>query len=59
MKVGDWCKLITLVIVNLGIIILLLFSTIPAEAGVPVLAASLGYVFGNTHGVIETKNQIK
>lgn len=55
MKVGDWTKLITLILVDLGVIFLLLFDVISGEAGLPILAASLGYVFGNTHAVISEK----
>lgn len=53
MKVGDWTKLATLLIVDLGIIILILFGAIEGAVGVPILAASLGYVFGNSHAVIQ------
>lgn len=55
MKVGNWTKLAALIIVNMGIIILMYFLVVPAEVGVPVLAASLGYVFGNGQAVVERK----
>lgn len=53
MTVGDWTKLITLILVDLGIITLILFGAIEGAVGVPILAASLGYVFGNSHAVIQ------
>jgi hypothetical protein len=56
MKVGDITKLITLMLVIISISILMGFRIVPAEVGTPILAASLGYVFGNTHGVIESKS---
>ena len=59
MKIKDWNKLITLIIVNGGIIALAIIGIINEQAVVAVLSASLGYVFGNSHGAIEDKIDIK
>jgi len=59
MKVKDWTKLICLIMVNGGIIALALFGIINEQAVVAIMAASLGYVFGNTHGAIEDKLNLK
>jgi hypothetical protein len=59
MKIKDWNKLIGLVIVDLGIIALAFAHIINEQAVIAVLSASLGYVFGNTHGAIEDKIDIK
>ena len=53
MRVGDWTKLITLIIVDVGIFLLILFGSIEGAVGIPIVAASLGYVFGNGHAVIQ------
>ena len=59
MKVRDWTKLICLIIVNGGVIALALFQILNEQAVVAIMAASLGYVFGNTHGAIEDKVNIR
>jgi len=59
MKVGNWVKLVTLIIVDVGVIFLAFFGIINEQGVIAVLSASLGYVFGNTHGVIENKKLIK
>lgn len=59
MKIKDWNKLITLMIVNGGIIALAIMGIINEQAVVAVLSASLGYVFGNSHGAMEDKIDIK
>lgn len=55
MKVGDWTKLITLIIVNGGVIFLALYGILNEQGVIAVLSASLGYVFGNTHAVISER----
>lgn len=59
MKIKDWNKLICLIMVNGGIIALAVLGIINEQAVVAIMAASLGYVFGNTHGAIEDKINIK
>lgn len=59
MRIRDWNKLIALVLVNGGIIALAILGIINEQAVVAIMAASLGYVFGNTHGAIEDKINIK
>ena len=59
MKIKDWNKLIALVLVNGGIIALAILGIINEQAVVAIMAASLGYVFGNTHGVVEDKVDIR
>jgi len=59
MKVRDWTKLLCLVIVNCGVIALAILHILNEQAVVAIMAASLGYVFGNTHGAIEDKLDIK
>jgi len=58
MKVGDWTKLVTLIIVNGGVIFLALYGIINEQGVIAVLSASLGYVFGNTHAVM-TKRKVE
>ena len=55
MRIGDWTKLVTLLVVDGGIIVLAIFGIINEQGVIAVLSASLGYVFGNTHGVIEQR----
>ncbi len=59
MKIGSWTKLITLLVVDIGVILLALFGVLNEQGVIAVLSASLGYVFGNSHGVIEQKIQDK
>ncbi len=59
MKVKDWNKMIALVLINGGIIALAILGIINEQAVVAIMAASLGYVFGNSHGAIENKLDIK
>jgi len=56
MKIGSWSKLIVCVLVIGVSTFLTYFGKIPGEAGVGLLSATLGYVFGNSHGVVETRN---
>lgn len=55
MTVKDWTK----AIISLGVLCSMTFlmytGKVPGEAGVPLIAALLGYVFGNAHGVIESR----
>ncbi|MBW2638423.1 MAG: hypothetical protein JRC86_13100 [Deltaproteobacteria bacterium] len=54
MNVASWTKLIICVLV-IGVSTFLTYTEkIPAEAGVGLITATLGYVFGNAHGIIET-----
>lgn len=58
MKVGDLTKLVTLILVILSVSLLMAFKIMPSEVGTPILGASLGYVFGNSHAVIDTNRTL-
>ena len=58
MKIADYTKLVTLILVCGGTIFLGTIGVLDAQAVVAILGASLGYVFGNMHGVIETNRSI-
>lgn len=51
----DLTKLITLIIVDIGVITLAFYKIIDSQSVVAVLSASLGYVFGNGHRLLEIK----
>lgn len=51
----DITKLITLIIVDIGVIMLAFYKIIDSQSVVAVLSASLGYVFGNGHSLLEVK----
>jgi len=56
MRVGSWSKLVVCVLVIIVSAYLTYCEKIPGEAGVGLITAVLGYVFGNSHGVIEDKH---
>ena len=56
MCVRDITKLIICVMVVIAGSLLTYYEKIPGEAGVGLITAVLGYVFGNGHGVFEYKN---
>jgi len=51
----DLTKLITLIIVDIGIILLAYDKIVESQSVVAVLSASLGYVFGNGSKLMEVK----
>ncbi len=51
----DWTKLVTLLLVVAGAIFLTYTGHLESEACVALLGAALGYVFGNGHGVAESR----
>jgi len=56
-NVVSWTKLIICGAV-IGVSTFLTYTEkIPAEAGVGLITATLGYVFGNAHGIIENKHK--
>jgi hypothetical protein len=55
MTVRDWSKLIVCVLVVGAAAFLTYTEKIPAEAGVGLITAVLGYVFGNGHGIYEQR----
>jgi len=59
MKVRDWTKLIVCVLVVGAAAFLTYTGKIPAEAGVGLITAVLGYVFGNGHGIYEQRKANK
>ena len=52
MEISNWTKLAVVVIVCAAAIILGWGDKLDSQAVVALLSASLGYVFGNAHGVI-------
>jgi len=52
MEISSWTKLAVVVIVCAAAIILGYAGKLDSQAVVALLSASLGYVFGNAHGVI-------
>lgn len=58
MRISDWTKLVTLIIVDCGVIFLGVIGTLDSQAVVAILGASLGYVFGNMHGVVERNKNL-
>ena len=52
MEISNWTKLAVVVIVCVAAIILGYAGKLDSQAVVALLSASLGYVFGNAHGVI-------
>lgn len=53
MQVKDWTKLITIAGVLVATSLLGYAGKLQGEAVASIIAACLGYVFGNSHGVIE------
>ncbi len=54
----DWTKMLTVCIVTMGTIFLAYFGKVDSQAAVAILGAALGYVFGNSHGLIESRRVI-
>jgi len=59
MNATNWTKLIVCMSVICVATILTFYEKIPGEAGVGLITATLGYVFGNAHGVIESNRPVK
>jgi len=59
MTVRDWTKLIVCVLVVGAATFLTYAGKIPGEAGVGLITAVLGYVFGNGHGIYEQRKANK
>lgn len=55
MTVRDWTKVIVCVLVVGAATFLTYTGKIPGEAGVGLITAVLGYVFGNGHGICEQR----
>lgn len=55
MTIRDLTKLIICVIVVVAASFLTYVGKIPAEAGVSIITAVLGYVFGNGHAIFEQR----
>lgn len=56
MQVGSWTKLLTIILVLVSVSVLGYVGVLPSEAVSSIIAACLGYVFGNSHAVMETKH---
>lgn len=59
MQIGSITKLLVCVLVVLASSFLTYTGKIPGEAGVGMITAVLGYVFGNSHGVLEGKKAVE
>ena len=62
MEISNWTKLAVVVIVCAAAIILGWGDKLDSQAVVALLSASLGYVFGNAHGIIsaqENSNKVQ
>ncbi len=55
MAIKDWTKLIIALGVLVSVSALVWAGKTPSEQGIPVIAALLGYVFGNAHGIMERR----
>lgn len=56
MTIKDWTKFTISLGVLVAISVLIWVGKVTPDMGVPVIAALLGYVFGNSHGVIESNS---
>jgi len=59
MNVSSWTKLVICVLVIAVATFLTFYDKIPGEAGVGLITATLGYVFGNAHGIMESRQNYK
>lgn len=57
MQVRDWTKLVIAAMVLVSISILTALGNVDSEAAVAVISAVLGYVFGNSHGLLENRRK--
>ncbi|MHA1482399.1 MAG: hypothetical protein ACTSQA_03040 [Candidatus Heimdallarchaeaceae archaeon] len=55
MNIASWTKLVICIMVIVVATFLTYCNKIPGEAGVGLITAVLGYVFGNAHGLMENK----
>lgn len=55
MTIADWTKLIVVIGVLSSTTFLGATKVIESQAVVGLLSACLGYVFGNSHGILENK----
>lgn len=51
----EWTKLIALVLVDAGAIVGLVTGRMAEASAVGLLGGSLGYVFGNGHGLMQSR----
>jgi len=58
-NVVSWTKLIVCVLVIAVATLLTFYEKIPGEVGVGLITATLGYVFGNAHSIIESNHVTK
>ena len=57
MRIRQWTKLVVCVLVVSSATALLMCNKVDSAAGVALVSGVLGYVFGNGHGVIESKTK--
>lgn len=57
MRVDSWTKLAVVVLVSIAASVLGFYGRIDSQAVVALLSAALGYVFGNSHGIVTAMNQ--
>lgn len=58
MVIASWTKLLVCILVVLAATFLTYTGKIPGEAGVGIITAVIGYVFGNSHGVLESRPKV-
>jgi len=59
MEIKDYTKLIVCVLVVIAATFLSYNNKIQSDAAVGLITAVLGYVFGNGHGILESRNNNK
>jgi hypothetical protein len=59
MTITDWTKLSTVLVVSAGAVFLAHSGSISSDSAVALLGAAMGYVFGNGHGIMESKKVVK
>lgn len=57
MRIDSWTKLAVVVLVSVAASVLGFYGRIDSQAVVALLSAALGYVFGNSHGIVSAMNQ--
>lgn len=59
MVIGDWTKLITVLLITVAASVLGFFGKLDSQAVAALLSACLGYVFGNSHGILSSSHTSK
>lgn len=59
MAISDWTKLLIAALVCICVTFLGVKRVLDSQAVAAILSAVLGYVFGNSHGILSARNNIK